>query len=147
MRGDHHAVAARGKIAQLARQALLRAVVETTCGLVQQQQGRLGRENEGECEGQALTLGKVLRMRQVGDTSNEGLEHGAGGSRREPCVTIAVTTLRRHALRAEQGPGVLGDEADEPDRLWRAECGGTAPEDVYRAMLGPAQPHQMIEER
>ena len=64
----------------------------------------------------------------------------------EPAVAIAVSAFLRHRLGAQQRPGVLGHEADESDRLGRAERGGHSAKDFHGASLGAAEPDEVVEE-
>ena len=84
-------------------------------------------------------------MSVVGDVRDNRLEHCARRPGGEPGIPVGVLAFSCHRLSAQQRPGVLGNEADEPDRLGRGERRRDATDDFHGAPLGAAEPDKVVE--
>ena len=106
---DHRPTLSR-KTFEHGDESLLGAVVQTTGGLIEQDECRFGAEHNGEHEREALALGEIPGMGALVDSGNETIEHGPGGAGSEVAVAIGGDTFRRHGVVIEQNAIVLRNQ-------------------------------------
>lgn len=80
MGGQDDGVPLGGQPAQHAEQTGLRRVVQTAGRLVEEEKGRLGGQDDGQGEGEALALGEVAGVDVVRDVREELGDEGAAGA-------------------------------------------------------------------
>ena len=145
--GHHDAVPVGGQLPHHRHQPLLAGVVQPPGGLVEQDHRRTRGQNDGQGQGQPLALGQVAGVPVPGHSGQDLLEHGRRGPRVEAGLPIGGGALIAHRLAVEEGPGVLGNEADQRDQPPGRHVGRPGAEHADVPARRLAQTGQMGQER
>lgn len=108
--GHDHRTTFGGKTFEHGDESLLGAVVQTTGGLIEQDECRFGAEHDGEHERKALTLGEIPGMGPLVDAGDETIEHGPGGAGGEVAVAIGGDTFGSDGVVIKQNAIVLRNQ-------------------------------------
>lgn len=121
MGGQQDSATAVGELVHDVTQPPLCPVVEPPCGLVEQQDRRVGTELDGDHEREPLAFGQVPWVLARGDAGRDPLQQVGAAAGVGAALVVGTFALACNGVQIEQVAGLMRHEAYEPASSGRVE--------------------------